>query len=91
MEGWGLSVVTDDHNVVHGLLTPGDIGDAAGDNRVKDVIRLGPTTIRPSQSIDSALEVMNEMEFDSVLVTTDFGELLGVLFRKDALRHRDDA
>lgn len=91
LESWGLCVVTDEHDVVHGLITTSDIAAVAADDRVEDVMRLGPTTIRPSQSIESALKRMNELEVVSVLVTTDFGELLGVLFREDAQSHVEDA
>lgn len=87
MEGWGFCVVTDDDNVVHGLLAKGDIPDRADGHVVQDVMQLGPVTIRPSRSLESAVRRMDQLDTDSVLVTTDFGELLGVLYREDAQNH----
>ena len=84
IEGWGFCVVTDDDNVVHGLLAKGDIANGVDSHVVEDVMQLGPVTIRPSRSLKSAVSRMDELDADSVLVTTEFGELLGVLYREDA-------
>jgi predicted transcriptional regulator len=80
-------VVIDDDNVVHGLLAKGDIPNGADSHVVQDVMRLGPVTIRPSRSLESAVSRMDQLDTDSVLVTTECGELLGVLYREDAQNH----
>jgi len=83
---WGLVVVVDERRVVHGLLSGEAIANATESSPVESVMTVGPTTIRPSRSRESALELMDDLETDSLLVTTEFGELLGVLYRNDALR-----
>jgi CBS domain-containing protein len=82
---WGLVVVVDGRRVVHGLLAGEAIANAAASSPVETVMTVGPTTIRPSRSRESALDLMDDLETNSLLVTTEFGELLGVLYRNDAL------
>ena len=82
---WGLVVVVDERQVVHGLLSGEAVANSPESSPVESVMTVGPTTIRPSRSRESALELMDDLETDSLLVTTEFGELLGVLYRSDAL------
>lgn len=89
VEAWGLCVVTDEANIVHGLVTPDDLATSRHE-KIDEVMQLGPTTIRPSQSLQSALEQIDQLEAAFVLVTTEFGELLGVLYRDDAQAHLGD-
>ena len=83
---WGLVVVVDERQVVHGLLPGEAVANAPESSTVESVMTLGPTTIRPSRSRESALDLMDDLETDSLLVTTEFGELFGVLYRDDALK-----
>lgn len=80
---WGVAVVVDDRHVVHGVISPRAIPRAPNGSRVDAVMELGPTTIRPSRSMESALDRMDDLGADHVLVTTEFGELVGVLYRSD--------
>ena len=80
----GICVVTDADDVVHGILTLSDIADGRESARAEETMQLGPTTIRPNRSIHSALKLMDDAETDFLLVTTEFGELLGILYREDA-------
>jgi CBS domain-containing protein len=84
LEGWGVCVVTDTDGIVHGLLTLSDIADGAENARAEKTMQLGPTTISPNRSIQSAMRLMDDAESDFLLVTTEFGELLGILYREDA-------
>jgi CBS domain-containing protein len=84
LEAWGVCVVTDTDGVVHGLLTLSDIADGPESARAEETMQLGPTTIRPNRSIESAMRLMDDDETDFLLVTTEFGELLGILCREDA-------
>jgi hypothetical protein len=86
LESWGLCVVAGDDGVVHGLVTPA-VELASENSRVDEIMQLGPTTIRPRRSIESALKQMDQLEVDFILVTTELGELLGVLYREEAQAH----
>lgn len=90
LRGWDICVVVDHDMVVQGLLTSEEIAIHASNNKMVDeLMLLGPTTIRPSQSIEAALERMEEIESSYLLVTTGSGELIGVLYRYDAERQID--
>lgn len=80
---WGLVVVVDRNQVVHGTLSAEQLASSSADAAVETVMELGPTTIRPSRSIESALDRINDLGRDHVVVTTEFGELWGILYRSD--------
>jgi CBS domain-containing protein len=84
---WGLCVVTDEQDIVHGLLTGADIERSPGEARVDHVMDPAPSTRRPDTSIPKMLDRLTEKQRDSVLVTTSRGRLLGVLFLEDIRRH----
>ena len=88
---WRLCVVVDEDRVVHGLLTEEAIASSAAGRRVTEVMELGPSTIRPRSSLENALEHIDDAGGDSILVTTEFGELLGLLYRADVEPHVDTA
>ena len=83
VESWGLCVVTDVDNVVHGLVTPGDLAGSSQGAKLEEIMQPGPTTIRPSRSVKSSRDLIEQLEVDFVLVTTELGELLGALYRED--------
>lgn len=84
---WRLCVVTDSDGVVHGLVTQAVLSESSPDRTVDEVMELGPTTIRPSDSIESAHGRLREADVDTVLVTDGFGELIGVFYAIDAEAH----
>lgn len=88
---WRLCVVVDEDRVVHGLLTGEAMASSAADIRVADVMELGPSTIRPRSPLKNALEHIDDAEGDSILVTTESGELLGLLYRADVAPHVETA
>lgn len=83
--------MVDEDRVVHGLLTEEALASSAAGSRVADVMELGPSTIRPRSSLEDALERIDGAGADSTLVTTEFGELLGLLYRADVEPHVDTA
>lgn len=89
LEAWRVCVVTDADDVVHGILTLGDIADGPESSRAEETMQLAPTTIRPNRSIQSAMNLMDQVETDFLLVTTEFGELLGILYHEDAQTYLD--
>ncbi|HUG32788.1 MAG TPA: CBS domain-containing protein [Acidimicrobiia bacterium] len=83
LDSWGYCVVVDEDRVVHGLLRDETVSSAEGSMEVEHLMELGPTTLRPTAPIETALERMESADSDSVLITTPLGELLGILFRAD--------
>jgi len=83
--GYDLCLVLNDHRVVLGLLR----GDALGkdpDARVRDVMELGPTTLRPNSPVERLLQSRASQGVKSWVITTSHGVLLGLLRRADAER-----
>jgi CBS domain-containing protein len=83
VRSWRLCVVTDAHQVVHGLVTAEDLASAGPRATAEEIMQLGPRTIRPSMSVERVLKTMDETGSEYLLVTTGFGELLGALMRAD--------
>jgi CBS domain-containing protein len=79
----GLCVVVNDERIVAGVLR-GDALAKDPDARVEDVIELGPRTIRPSKPVDDLLRKRSSQGVKSWIVTTAYGELIGVLTRTEA-------
>ena len=50
---------------------------------IEDVMAIGPRTIRPHVSLSHVAETMREGGYDSLVVTTSDGILVGVLRRDD--------
>ena len=74
--GWQQCVVVNDAGVVVGLVPR----DAGGMSRpLADVMRLGPTTVRPDEALDEVLEAMRTRKVTERVVTDPTGRLLGVL------------
>lgn len=52
---------------------------------IKDVMTENPTTVRPTDTIDSVIKILSEASYQSVLVTTD-GNLVGIVTNKDLVK-----
>ena len=72
-------VVINDHRIVAGRLEHLNTIDPHDPRLVSQVMRPGPTTIRPSDNLDEVRERMRARHVLQLLVTTPDGELLGVL------------
>jgi CBS domain-containing protein len=72
-------VVINDHRIVAGQLEHLDTVDPEDGRPVSEVMRPGPTTIRPSDNLDQVRGRMRARHVPDLLVTTPDGELLGVL------------
>ncbi len=66
-------VVVNQHAVVLGSVEPGDLEEAAPDDAVATIMRLSPTTVRPSVLASSSAE-----RTPPVIVTDSDGVLLGL-------------
>ena len=73
-------VVVNAPGVILGVLRK-ESWDAPDDNRVGDVMRLGPSTVRPGSSLGPLVERMKDKDTESVLVSDPEGHLIGVLGR----------
>jgi CBS domain-containing protein len=74
--GWKQCVVVNDTGVVLGLVSRDTRGSTL---KLADVMRSGPTTIRPDSALDDALEAMRKHDVAERVVTDPTGRLLGVL------------
>lgn len=70
-------VVTDEHRIVLGRVRAADLGAAAGTDSIGEIMRLGPTTIRPDELVGVVTERMADRGVGSLLVTRPTGELIG--------------
>jgi CBS domain-containing protein len=80
---WDLCAVLDDEQVLLGLV---DAGAQRGEAsiRAEQVMRSGPTTIRPHLTLEDLAARLKKR--DHVLVTSSDGRFLGVLLRSDVER-----
>src|SRR5919198_2940019 len=78
--GWDTCFVTNGEGVVLGRLGRSAV---AGDEdvSVEEAMSLGPSTVRPSLGLDSAVERMRTQNLTSLPVTRSNGVLVGVLRR----------
>lgn len=75
--GDGRIVVTGARDVVLGTLRRSELGDLDPDATAADIMRKGPTTIRPDELADAVRERMSSRNVTSLIVTAPTGELLG--------------
>ena len=76
-------VVTSEDGVVLGRIR-GQALEGDPDVVVEAVMESGPSTIRPDVSLAEFTKQMRTKQVASVLVTASTGQLIGVLYRKDA-------
>ena len=81
--GENLCIVTTEDGVVLGRLRS-DALEGDPDASVEAVMESGPATIRPDTGLAEFTEHMRTRRVGSILVTTSTGQLIGVLYRKDA-------
>jgi CBS domain-containing protein len=73
-----ICVVINDQRIVAGALDHPNTVDAE-DRPVSEVMRPGPTTVRPSDQLEEVRGRMRARRVPHLLVTTPDGELLGLL------------
>lgn len=83
--GIDACVVVNDHGVVFGLLRAEQLArtDVAS---AGEAMRPGPSTFRPNVSAQEMAEYMTDHDLMSSPITTNDGELVGLLLRDDAVR-----
>ena len=80
--GWDACVVVSQERVVLGLLRAREL-QADPDLPVERVMRPGPSTYRPSVSLEEMRNTMTERNLESSPVTTADGKLVGLIRRQD--------
>lgn len=81
--GDNVCIVTSEVGVVLGRLRRSAL-KAEPDATVESVMESGPTTTRPDDILEEVTERLRKRKVGSILVTTSTGQLIGVLYRKDA-------
>ena len=72
-------VVVNERRIVAGRLEHLDRIDPEDRRPAGEVMRAGPTTIRPSEDLGAVRQRMSERQVPQLLVTTPEGELLGLV------------
>lgn len=75
-------IVVNGRGVISGVMRK-ETWDASDGTLVGEVMRLGPSTVRPGSMLVPLLERMKAKETESVLVSDPEGRLIGVLERSD--------
>ena len=77
---WAICAVVNPEGILLGLL-----GRTAlqGSGRAEELMRDGPSTIRPDQAADAVAERMAKQDLTVQLVTTSDGRLVGAVRRED--------
>ncbi len=83
--GGDACIVVDGHHVVLGRVR-GQALDGDPDAMVEDVMRSGPSTIRPDTPLETVVKTLRDGNVSNTLVTDPEGRLIGTLYLEDAER-----
>lgn len=83
-QGQKVCLVVNQEHVVLGRVRERHFDAAAAHTPVAEVMEIGPTTTRPGTSLDQLVERMHHARVSSMVVTTNDGQLVGILYRQDA-------
>jgi CBS domain-containing protein len=78
-DGATFCVVVNERRIVAGRLEHLDRLDPEDRRPASEIMRAGPTTIRPSEDLGAVRQRMRERHVEHLLVTTPDGELLGLV------------
>ncbi len=81
--GWDICIVVNEARVVLGRLK-GKTWEAGSDEAAERVMQNGPSTFRPDVPLQELVGWMQKHRSDSVILTSQDGRLIGVVFRKTA-------
>ncbi len=83
--GKDACIVVDDHHVVLGRVR-GRALEGDPNATMEDVMRSGPSTIRPDTSLESVVQTLRDGNVTNTLVTDPAGRLIGTIYLEDAER-----
>jgi CBS domain-containing protein len=78
-DGPTFCVVVNERRIVAARLEHLDRIDPQGPRPAGEIMRAGPTTIRPSEDLRAVRQRMSERQVPQLLITTPEGELLGLV------------
>ncbi|MCH8284687.1 MAG: CBS domain-containing protein [Chloroflexi bacterium] len=81
--GKDMCLVVNDEGILLGRLR-GAVFERDPETPIEEIMESGPTTIRPDTMLQDICERMEKRRVDSVLVATETGHLIGILYRADA-------
>ncbi len=81
--GKDACIVVDDHHVVLGRVR-GRALEGDPNASMEDVMRSGPSTIRPDTSLESVVQTLRDGNVTNTLVTDPAGRLIGTIYLEDA-------
>lgn len=90
--GKGVAVIRDDHDVVRGILTDGDIrrlvetGANFHDVIAEEVMTTDPIVVSPDTSAIRALEIIEEQNITQLVVTNEADRFEGIIHIHDIMR-----
>ena len=84
-EGKDAVIVINDRHVVLGRVR-GRALDGNPESMIEDVMRPGPSTIRPDTPLETVVESLRSGNVESTLVTDPEGRLIGTVYLEDAER-----
>ena len=83
--GKDASIVVDDHHIVLGRVR-GKALESDPNAKVEDLMRSGPSTIRPDTSLEAVVKMLSDGGVKSTLVTDQSGRFMGTAYLEDAQR-----
>ena len=83
--GWDECLVVNDHQVVLGRIR-GAALEAPHEMIAEEVMEVGPTTIRPDESLATLVPRLRDKHVTRIIVTTPDGRLVGIAEREAAER-----
>ncbi|MEV0996212.1 rhodanese-like domain-containing protein [Nonomuraea sp. NPDC050202] len=87
----GLAVVVDEDDVVQGVIGSRELRGGDLDGTAESVMRVGATTVRPSEEIDPLVQRMDQAKVDHVVVTQADGTLVGLFGLGDTRPPENDS
>jgi CBS domain-containing protein len=78
----GFCLVLNDDGIVLGVVG-GEDWEMPESMPVEEIMDPGPTTLRPSVSVDNATEFLEKHNLDAIPVTSSDGKLMGVFRRQE--------
>ncbi len=83
--GKDTCIVVDDHHIVLGRVR-GRALEGDPNVSMEDVMRSGPSTIRPDTSLESVVQTLRDGNVTNTLVTDPAGRLIGTIYLEDTER-----
>jgi CBS domain-containing protein len=88
--GRHVCIVVNDAGIVEGRLR-GRALEETPEATAEEAMEIGPTTIRPNESIEPLVERMHRRGVRTIVVSDLKGQLVGILYREDAERALETA